>query len=84
MVVQVAVESVKSGVCVWETPEDIGVQGAIVIGVEMVDVGEGMEKSWNRSSVIGTEVWISNVTSGFVVAGSKTFSWDEALVPSSL
>ena len=43
-VVVVAVESVKSGVWACETPKHTGGQGAMVIGVEIVDVGEGTEK----------------------------------------
>lgn len=50
-VVLVAVESVNNGVdcarvvLVYETPIDTGGHGAMVIRVETVEVGQGMEKS---------------------------------------
>lgn len=41
-----------------------------MIGVVVVG-GEGGEKSWKKSSLIGTEVGTENVISGLVVDGSE-------------
>lgn len=84
VVVVVAVESMKKVVWVCESPKDTSGKGAIVIGVETVDVGEDMENSWNRPSLIGTEVGISNLSSGFVVTGSETCGCDVVEASSSL
>lgn len=43
-------------------------QGAIVMGV-VIAVGEGGEKSWKNSSVMGTKVGIEKDTSGLVRVG---------------
>lgn len=76
MVVVVAVDFLNRGVdCVrvasgCETP--IVGHGEIVMGVEIVEVGKEIEKSKKKSSMIGTEVGIENVTSGLVVICTKT------------
>lgn len=53
----VDVKSVKSGVWTSETPNDTVGHRAIEIGVEMVAVGEGTEKSWSNFSSDWNRRW---------------------------
>ena len=76
VVVVVVVESVNIGtdearvVGTWEVT-GVG-HGVMVIRVEMVAVGEGMETVSTKSLKIGNETGISTVTSGAVEIGCKT------------
>lgn len=58
-VVVVAVESLKIRVWTCEMPKETEGHGAMVIGVEIGVVGEGIETSSKNSSMIGMEVGIS-------------------------
>lgn len=55
-----------------------------MMGVEIVEVGEGTEKSYKKSSLIGTEVGIENVTLGLVVICSETIGYEVSEVSSVL
>ena len=54
----------------------------MVIGVEMVTVGEGIDVFSKKSSVIGTETGIEKITSGFVETGCETSGYEVAAVSS--
>lgn len=86
VIVVVVVESVNNGavlvavICGCKTPTDIGGHGAI--GVVDEGGGEGGAKSWKSLSVIGTEVGIEKVTTGFRVIGSETIGCEVAALSS--